>query len=528
VIEKKFTDFVWCKVEMASIYDLAIPKHRIEYFKYHTEIVWSKKDRIDKIFGSSNSSDETIFDLIERIEAAIVQDEQDHDGTNSELESKSKGAPFSKSNKPYGQGLRPTHFICLPFQDPQIRENVSTVQKTICIQSQYQGNDADRVRDEACIPLTALHMTLVMMRLPTPESVEVARREFSRMQDLLQVNLPRHLLLTLQGVGDFGGRVVYTEPVEVGRVSALVADMKLRLTRAGIHLVGNHDPFQPHVTVAKLNRGLSRDWNGASQMDHSVYGRHQHMWVGSQACLSLELCELYSEKHPVTGFYKCIETLSNTVRFAPLRGIVQCTSRGRGKVMSTEDPLRITEQCLGVSVEALQAQPSEQGCYMIVMRGLPGSGKSTLAAQIAAEWDQAFQGCCEDARESCSLSVSADTFMFGEGRKFDPGALAGAHARCLQQARDFLKRFTESSPIAPPHPGLLIIDNTNTTISEYAEYVKMGREHGVSVGVVEVESSVASAEPAGICHMSLERAVAVAKGGLHNVPEEAVRKMWKR
>ncbi len=66
VIEKKFSAFVWCKLEMASIDDLAIPKHRIEYFLYRDELIWSKKLRIDKVFGSSNSNGENIADIIRR------------------------------------------------------------------------------------------------------------------------------------------------------------------------------------------------------------------------------------------------------------------------------------------------------------------------------------------------------------------------------------------------------------------------------------------------------------------------------
>jgi uncharacterized protein (UPF0248 family) len=69
--EKSFTDFDF-KVDLSTVSDrhsniLAIPKHRIQYFKYNNEIIWDKDTRTDLMFGSTGNQ-ETIYDVIKRHE----------------------------------------------------------------------------------------------------------------------------------------------------------------------------------------------------------------------------------------------------------------------------------------------------------------------------------------------------------------------------------------------------------------------------------------------------------------------------
>ena len=69
--EKAFTDFDF-KIDLSTISDrhsniLAIPKHRIQYFKYGNEIIWDKETRTDLMFGSTGNQ-QTIDDVIKRHE----------------------------------------------------------------------------------------------------------------------------------------------------------------------------------------------------------------------------------------------------------------------------------------------------------------------------------------------------------------------------------------------------------------------------------------------------------------------------
>lgn len=68
IIERPFSSFNWEDLASADITTLAIPKHRIQYFKYKTEVIWDKSVPIDKVFGSRGSN-LTISDVIEQYEA---------------------------------------------------------------------------------------------------------------------------------------------------------------------------------------------------------------------------------------------------------------------------------------------------------------------------------------------------------------------------------------------------------------------------------------------------------------------------
>ena len=79
--EKSFTDFDF-KVDLSTISDrhsniLAIPKHRIQYFKYNNEIIWDKDTRTDLMFGSTGN-EQTIYDVIERHENLLENNNPHH------------------------------------------------------------------------------------------------------------------------------------------------------------------------------------------------------------------------------------------------------------------------------------------------------------------------------------------------------------------------------------------------------------------------------------------------------------------
>lgn len=52
IMEKYFEDFSWDDFVLVDYFvDLVISRYRIQYFKYLEEIVWDKRERIDKVFG---------------------------------------------------------------------------------------------------------------------------------------------------------------------------------------------------------------------------------------------------------------------------------------------------------------------------------------------------------------------------------------------------------------------------------------------------------------------------------------------
>jgi uncharacterized protein (UPF0248 family) len=65
IVENLFTLFDWEDITSVDPAILAIPKHRIHYFKYRDEVVWDKNKRLDCVFGSTGSG-MTIVDVIEK------------------------------------------------------------------------------------------------------------------------------------------------------------------------------------------------------------------------------------------------------------------------------------------------------------------------------------------------------------------------------------------------------------------------------------------------------------------------------
>ena len=64
-VESSFDLFDW-DTDLSSVdaSTLAIPQHRVQYFKYNQEIVWDKSRRYDSVFGSSGTN-RTLVDVIQ-------------------------------------------------------------------------------------------------------------------------------------------------------------------------------------------------------------------------------------------------------------------------------------------------------------------------------------------------------------------------------------------------------------------------------------------------------------------------------
>lgn len=76
LVEKRFTAFSWEDLASVDYMTLAIPQHRIQYFKYKTEKVWDKNERLDNVFGSAGNS-------LTITEAIAKYDKKEQENVNS-------------------------------------------------------------------------------------------------------------------------------------------------------------------------------------------------------------------------------------------------------------------------------------------------------------------------------------------------------------------------------------------------------------------------------------------------------------
>ena len=125
---------------------------------------------------------------------------------------------------------------------------------------------------------------------------------------------------------------------------------------------------------------------------------------------------------------------------------------------------------------------------VIIMRGPPGSGKSTHTKKKFPK----------------AIVCSADHYFMDQNGnyKFDASEIKKAHLECQENFKKALKE------VAP----LIVVDNTNTRLWEFENYVKLAKESGCEVRIIRLQADV---------RLAIKR-------NIHNVPEEKIREMHKR
>ena len=131
---------------------------------------------------------------------------------------------------------------------------------------------------------------------------------------------------------------------------------------------------------------------------------------------------------------------------------------------------------------------------MVIMRGYPGSGKSTYINKYFPD----------------AVVCSADLHMVDLAGNYDfqPEKLGYAHKSCRNDAREALVAGET----------LIVIDNTNTRLREYKDYLKLARTYGYHVRFVRMDTPVdvaASRNTHGVPHATVERMA----GRMDQVPQ---------
>jgi predicted kinase len=132
---------------------------------------------------------------------------------------------------------------------------------------------------------------------------------------------------------------------------------------------------------------------------------------------------------------------------------------------------------------------------VFILRGLPGSGKSTFAKQCLASYKN---------HNSCIKVCSADDFWMRNGEyRFDSKEVPQNHQECLRKFIDHAIRWINST---------ILVDNTNTSISEMETYIKIAQAYGLDVSIVTFNCSI-------------ERSIS---RNTHQVPEGVIKGMFEK
>ena len=178
---------------------LAIPQHRIQYFKYFGAKVWEKATRLDLIFGSTGDQ-RGIVQVMEEVDSE-KQNEEDEESDDGEVE---LDVQEDRSEEHLlAEEERSTHFLAIRVTDPEVVANLCRVQESIAAH--------EPILRECCMKTSLFHLTIGMLRLEGPEGLVAARSMMERLRPIVEEMFRDQdsAALEIEGLGNFGQRVVY-------------------------------------------------------------------------------------------------------------------------------------------------------------------------------------------------------------------------------------------------------------------------------------------------------------------------------
>ncbi|KAK8737249.1 hypothetical protein OTU49_004405 [Cherax quadricarinatus] len=318
VVEKPFTSFSWEHLSMVDLEQLAVPQHRIQYYKYKGTKVWDKNERLDCVFGSAGS-DITIQQIIRETDAEIEKntasfDPDDDSDSDDELvvvggESVSnKGIILNiRSRETQRELLRATHFFCIRIKSAEIKARISKVQEHVV--------QEEPVLRSCTMPSDLLHVTLAMIKIETPEAmsdiIDMLRNLHIKIKDLFgeseESDVSADRVIKARGLSTFGARVLYTK-LEVPSSFTTIVDMLYEAVHNinGITVTNNFD-FVPHMTLLKVNRPTARE-RRSKYINSSLYSDYLDYEFGTIQFNNINLCVI-NDVRGHDGFYVTCQSI---------------------------------------------------------------------------------------------------------------------------------------------------------------------------------------------------------------------------
>lgn len=312
IVEDPFTKFSnWGDLASADYEALAIPQHRIEYFKYKDTKVWDKKARLDLVFGSSGINDgkdieAVMYEVDDRLKDLMLNrnDEQSDKDTDNDDEDEDDDDGVQVDISPIAQSFpieeRSTHFLAVRITEPAIIETARRVQLD-AVKQEEALND--------CLMGTGLfHVTLGMLRLTdgidgTNEAIAAVQQIQPQLQELVATGLR----FRVDGLDTFGQRVLYAkvhpEPEETFWQFASLVNDAIAKTSDRVS-VTNKFELMPHMTLIKVNRPVAKIRN-SKYLPSALYEAHIKRYFGCQHVDNLQLCVLEATTR-FDGFYRTL------------------------------------------------------------------------------------------------------------------------------------------------------------------------------------------------------------------------------
>lgn len=288
VLEKNFTEFSWEDIAAVDYNVLAIPRHRINYFKYKGVKVWDKHERLDNVFGSTGSG-LTITDVMTQTELKELEERENQQDVNcssneenyivtKELE---ESVELCARSELKSGSNRPTHFLCFHVNADEIVQRVAMFHSYI--------DEEMPIYSRLLVPTSKLHVTLLALDLHSPEKLSHAKQLLNDLQHENQK--PANVCISLSGISDHQGRVIYAKVED----NPGHKDFQRTLSSVFSDMAVDSD-FQEsnwHLSLLRLRKSDEENLD-LTQLNLRVFKQVENMKFGQQNMQELLLCEMAS------------------------------------------------------------------------------------------------------------------------------------------------------------------------------------------------------------------------------------------
>ncbi|KAG0710823.1 Leukocyte receptor cluster member 9 [Chionoecetes opilio] len=320
VVEKPFTSFTWEHLATVDLDQLAVPQHRIQFYKYKNVKVWDKNERLDHVFGSAGGNT-TIIEVIQRVEEELEKkrtscasdDDSDDDDdlvvvATDVASGKGLVSMISERQSQTEDQLRATHFFCIRVDSEEVRREVASVQEQVVRE--------DPTLRSCTMPGELLHVTLAMLKLDSFQAIHEAGNLLQELKENLKAVFDSPLesggiassrFMRAKGLCSFGARVLYSK-LEVPDSFTSSVD----LLRGGIRKIKDasitsHFDFVPHMTLLKVNRVTARE-RRSKYINSCLYSDYLDHDFGVMPVNNISLCIINDLRGP-DGFYLTCEDI---------------------------------------------------------------------------------------------------------------------------------------------------------------------------------------------------------------------------
>uniref|UniRef100_A0A8C6MFR5 C3H1-type domain-containing protein n=1 Tax=Nothobranchius furzeri TaxID=105023 RepID=A0A8C6MFR5_NOTFU len=303
VLERPFCDFNWdtnpCDCDYSS--ELALPRHRIQYFTYRGQRVWDRHSRTDRVFGSTGQSLAPPFGKEEEVKAEFCKlilinfvnlfalrlqpselpDESAIPAASpDQTEERRGGRPPKK---------QPTHFIAFRANTPAILSCFQLLQEEL---TSLLPSSAPHWQTAS-----KLHVTLCLLVLNGPAEVAAAA-EILRQFAHLDRNPPVAVTFPVK-LKHFAGKVLYLSPQPQLHLHQLNCGLQEAYRKEGWLHRSSYNP-RYHLTLAKVeNRDGEKIFEGVGDLKVG-----KGLNFGRLPVNTLHLCTVGDSR--VDGFFETV------------------------------------------------------------------------------------------------------------------------------------------------------------------------------------------------------------------------------